>query len=73
MTNKESIETNKSPETMMKGCMESMGDFMKKMSSMTPQMEEFFSSFSQTEGKTIPDLCQSMCGQGRSCCQPTSE
>ncbi|MHA2053112.1 MAG: hypothetical protein ACW99F_05870 [Candidatus Hodarchaeales archaeon] len=73
MNNEKSNETSESFETMMKGCMESMGDFMKNMEKMSPQKEAFFSSFSKTDGKSISDLCQSMCGQGTSCCQPESE
>ncbi|MHA2226651.1 MAG: hypothetical protein ACXAC8_15680 [Candidatus Hodarchaeales archaeon] len=73
MNSEKSTETSESWEAMMKRCMESMGDFMKNMGEIAPQMEEVFSSFSKEKGKGISDLCQSMCAQGSGCCQPESD
>ncbi|MHA2167710.1 MAG: hypothetical protein ACXAC6_10975 [Candidatus Hodarchaeales archaeon] len=57
MTSEKSNETSETLETMMKGCMDSMGNCMKDMQKMMPQIAELRAKFPS----------------GRSCCQPESE
>ena len=57
MASEKSNEKRETVETMMKGCMDSMGDCMKNMQKLMPQMAELCAKFPS----------------GRSCCQTGSE
>ncbi|MHA2224811.1 MAG: hypothetical protein ACXAC8_06385 [Candidatus Hodarchaeales archaeon] len=59
MTNENKSETPESFESLMKSCMESMGDMGDFFQNMQKTMESCFSSLSK-EGGNMVDFCQRM-------------